>query len=81
MEYLRPHRDHYLLSFKKLKLGEEITLGKPLPGTKVWVQTKKKNERTGELYVAGPSVGFGYINNIELTKNKFLPITLLLSKL
>lgn len=60
----------YCLS-KKLKLGEEITLGKPLPGTKVWVQTKKKNERTGELYVAGPSVGFGYINNIELTKNKF----------
>lgn len=60
----------YCLS-KKLKLGEEITLGKPLPGTKVWVQTKKKNERTGELYVADPSVGFGYINNIELTKNKF----------
>lgn len=60
----------YCLS-KKLKLGEEITLGKPLPGTKVWVQTKKKNERTGELYVVGPSVGFGYINNIELTKSDF----------
>lgn len=60
----------YCLS-KKLKLGEEITLGKPLPGTKVWVQTKKKNERTGELYVVGPSVGFGYINNIELTKSIF----------
>lgn len=69
----------YCLS-KKLKLGEEITLGKPLPGTKVWVQTKKKNERTGELYVVGPSVGFGYINNIELTKSTFLLIALLAFK-
>ena len=48
-------------------------------GTKVWMQTKKKNERTGELYVVGPSVGFGYINNIELTKSNFFLLIALLA--
>ena len=39
-------------------------------------ENKIIKKKEGELYLSGPSVGIGYINNIELTKTKFIEIQL-----
>jgi len=60
----------------KLKQGEEITIGKPLPNYGLAVvgpqlQLLPCGER-GELVISGPGVGEGYIHRPELTQEKFL---------
>lgn len=56
---------------------EKITIGKPLANTRIYILDKDMNlcpvGIPGELYIAGDGVGLGYSNNIEMTKERFLP--------
>ncbi|MCP4217519.1 MAG: AMP-binding protein, partial [bacterium] len=54
-----------------------VPIGKPLPNMKVYVLDEDSNLQPigipGELYIGGKSVARGYINQTELTHNRFLP--------
>lgn len=54
---------------------KSIPIGKPIAGTNVYIlnsdlQPVEKGE-TGELYVSGEGVALGYLNNSELTAERF----------
>ena len=54
-----------------------VPIGKPISNVRVYILDKFRNPVpigvTGKLYVSGVSVGKGYTNNPELTKERFLP--------
>lgn len=54
----------------------EITIGKPLDNTKIYILDNNKNlcpiGIPGELYISGDGVGKGYINKPDLTKSSFI---------
>ncbi len=54
---------------------EEITVGKPVRNTQILIMDKSGNPvqkgRKGEIYIAGHGVGRGYLNQPELTNEKF----------
>lgn len=59
-----------------LKPGEPISIGLPLPNYNLAVLSVEGLEpvpfgERGELVITGPGVGFGYINQPELTAEKF----------
>lgn len=64
-------------TFAKLKKGETITIGKPLPNYGLAVVDENMNPvaigQSGELIVSGIGVSNGYLNLEALTKEKFLP--------
>ena len=55
---------------------DAITIGKPIANTQVYIVDKYMNPvpvgMTGELCIAGDSVSSGYLNNPELTTEKFI---------
>ncbi len=55
---------------------DEITIGKPIANTQVYILDKFGNPLpigvTGELCIAGDCVGAGYLNRPELTAEKFV---------
>ncbi len=68
-------------SFYKVKevldYNKIIPIGKPLPNTSVYILNDKlklvPEGVAGKLYIAGDGVAKGYLNNPELTKEKFIP--------
>jgi len=63
-------------SFARLKPGDPITIGHPLPNYNMAVVDEKLaplpvGER-GELVITGPGVGAGYVDNPELSRDKFV---------
>lgn len=64
-------------TFAKLKKGDAITIGKPLPNYGLAVVDENMNPvvigESGELIVSGIGVSNGYLNLENLTKEKFLP--------
>ncbi|HEY6309437.1 MAG TPA: amino acid adenylation domain-containing protein [Streptosporangiaceae bacterium] len=56
---------------------ESPGIGAPLPGTSAYVLTLDlrpvPRDVAGELYLAGPQVSRGYLNNPALTASRFLP--------
>ncbi|MET7001347.1 Pls/PosA family non-ribosomal peptide synthetase [Chitinophaga defluvii] len=63
-------------SFARLKPGDQITIGHPLPNYNMAVVDEKLaplpiGER-GELVITGPGVGAGYIDNPALSREKFV---------
>ncbi len=56
----------------------EITVGKPAVNTRLYVVDKDGNPvqkgRKGEIWVAGHGVGSGYLNQPELTRERFIEI-------
>ncbi|MFB5761183.1 amino acid adenylation domain-containing protein [Paenibacillus medicaginis] len=62
---------------KHTHLRERPPIGKPISNTECYILDH--NQRivpvgvSGELYIAGASVGLGYVNQPELTAAKFLP--------
>ena len=64
-------------SIAKLKKGDPITIGKPLPNYGMCIVDEQMQPlligETGELIIAGIGVSKGYLNLEELTKQKFLP--------
>ncbi|MDQ1266022.1 MAG: hypothetical protein QG635_1174, partial [Bacteroidota bacterium] len=61
------------LSFTRLMPGKQITLGKPLGGTKLLVLDEDlKPADSGELYASGGGIARGYQNLPELTERTFI---------
>ena len=56
---------------------KEITIGKPIANTQIYILDKFGNlvptGAIGELCIAGDGVGGGYLNRPELTTEKFIP--------
>eukprot|EP00026_Physarum_polycephalum_P000037 Phypoly_transcript_00037.p1 GENE.Phypoly_transcript_00037~~Phypoly_transcript_00037.p1 ORF type:complete len:2892 (+),score=358.65 Phypoly_transcript_00037:827-8677(+) len=54
-----------------------IPAGKPIANSKIYILDTDMNPVpigvAGELYISGVNVGLGYLNNPELTQQKFLP--------
>jgi non-ribosomal peptide synthetase-like protein len=54
-----------------------VTIGKPLPGFLAWIVDEQLNPvrrgEEGELVIAGPAVGAGYLHREQLTAEKFTP--------
>lgn len=55
---------------------EEVYIGRPIPGARLYVLDERGNPNppgiAGELYIAGPGVGQGYLNQPELTAARFV---------
>jgi amino acid adenylation domain-containing protein len=60
----------------KKEISSIPTIGKPISNNRIYVLNNKQSilpiGTIGELYIAGENVGNGYINNEELTNQKFL---------
>lgn len=60
----------------ELKLGEDITIGKPISNAQIYIVDKYMKlvpiGVNGELCIAGDGVGAGYLNHPELTAEKFI---------
>ncbi|PHS16283.1 MAG: hypothetical protein COA78_04060 [Blastopirellula sp.] len=56
---------------------QSVTIGKPLPNVKVYILNRDLKVLptgiVGELFVGGEGVARGYLNNEELTREKFSP--------
>ena len=61
----------------KLITSSDITVGKPLPNTEVYICDSNLNLLpigiVGEICVGGKGVANGYLNNEEITRKHFLP--------
>ena len=57
--------------------GSVVPIGRPLPNVKAYVLDKHRQPVpigvVGELYIGGAGVARGYINEPEMTKQKFIP--------
>ena len=66
----------YLVNPEELNELNSIPIGKPLANWKLYVLGKSKEILpvgiAGELYIGGSGVGRGYLNNAELTAEKFI---------
>ncbi|KAL1618817.1 putative Hybrid PKS-NRPS biosynthetic cluster [Neofusicoccum ribis] len=65
------------LPYRTMKPGDPISAGYPLPGYSVYIVDDKLQPVPvgcpGEVILAGVGIVGGYLNNEELTKQKFLP--------
>ena len=65
------------VSFKQVIDVKDITIGKPIANTQFYVLDRNRKLLpigiAGELCISGDSVGNGYLNNQELTLEKFIP--------
>lgn len=63
-------------TFTDVTKYDEITIGKPLANTRIYILDKDKNICPiccpGEIYIAGDGVGIGYCNNKEMTRERFI---------
>jgi len=66
-------------SIKKVLPNQDITIGHPMPNTKIYILDKSNNlapiGAIGELCISGDCVGKGYINKKDLNKEKFISTT------
>ncbi|WP_373493940.1 amino acid adenylation domain-containing protein, partial [Aquiflexum sp.] len=64
-------------TYKKMEVGEKVTIGKPIDNTSVYILGPDGGLNPigipGELCIGGKGVGRGYFNRPELTSHKFLP--------
>ena len=63
-------------TLKLVTSDEDITIGKPIANTQVYILDEKLNNLTdgsiGEIYIAGDGVAKGYLNRKELTAERFV---------
>ncbi len=63
--------------YKYIILGDDITIGKPIANTQIYILDTDSNPVSigvpGELCIAGEGVGKGYLNQPELTAERFVP--------
>ncbi|HNX28407.1 MAG TPA: amino acid adenylation domain-containing protein [Syntrophomonadaceae bacterium] len=64
-------------TFKDLTDGNKITIGKPVANTRAYIMDKNHNllpaNIIGELYIGGAGLARGYLNQEELTGERFIP--------
>ncbi|MDD3894069.1 MAG: amino acid adenylation domain-containing protein, partial [Syntrophomonadaceae bacterium] len=64
-------------TFKDLTDENKITIGKPLANTRAYIMDINHNllptNITGELYIGGAGLARGYLNQEELTGERFIP--------
>lgn len=61
---------------------KNVPLGKPINNAEVLIiDEKKKWAKEGELYISGKGLGMGYINNLDLTNDKFVKVDGMESKI
>jgi len=55
----------------------KVNIGKPIDNTQIYILDKDLNVCPigvpGEIYIAGDGIGIGYVNNEDITKERFLP--------
>lgn len=63
-------------TIKEMTHSEEITIGKPIANTQIYIVDESNNlltiDETGELCIAGDGVARGYLNKTELTNERFV---------
>ena len=63
-------------SMSELRDEEEITIGKPIANTQIYILDKNLKPAPagvqGEIYISGDGVSRGYLNNKELTEKSFI---------
>ncbi|WP_428331022.1 non-ribosomal peptide synthetase [Mucilaginibacter sp.] len=63
-------------TIKLITNDEEITIGKPIANTQVYILDEQLNNLTdgniGEIFIAGDGVAKGYLNRDDLTAERFL---------
>jgi fengycin family lipopeptide synthetase D len=63
-------------TFTDVTKQKEITIGKPLGNTQIYILDKNLNptpiDKIGEVYIAGDGVAIEYINNEQITKERFM---------
>ena len=61
---------------KLIESGDDITIGKPIDNTQVYIVDENLNNltdgSTGEIIIAGDGVAAGYLNRPELTAERFI---------
>ncbi|HEX2927270.1 MAG TPA: condensation domain-containing protein, partial [Ruminiclostridium sp.] len=67
----------YFFDRKVMANTDEMLIGKSVLNSRIYILDEDKRilpvNTVGEIYIAGDCVGAGYINNEELTKDRFLP--------
>jgi len=67
------------VTFKNLTHSNDINIGRPIANTKIYILDKHMNlvpiGIPGEIYIGGDGLARGYLNNPELTSEKFIPNT------
>lgn len=65
------------LAFYNADRDEDPSIGRPIANTKIYILDQNMNmvppNSPGEIYISGVGVALGYINNTELSAEKFLP--------
>jgi aspartate racemase len=70
-----------IISTKALKMSQAstsnvVSIGKPVPNTRAYILDEKMRSlpagERGELYVGGPAVVRGYLNDPDLTRSRFV---------
>ena len=64
-------------TWTELMPGKPVTIGRPLPSYTAYILDTDlqivPNGQAGEICIGGPSVAVGYVNQPELTAEKFIP--------
>ncbi len=64
-------------SWTELKAGKPVTIGRPMPGYRMYVLDEKLHSlpvgEAGEICIGGKGVAAGYRNRPELTESRFVP--------
>lgn len=64
-------------TYCKLDKDHDISIGKPLPNEKIYILdnflSPVPKGVTGQLYISGVGVARGYLNQLQLTNERFLP--------
>ncbi|MDH7478383.1 MAG: amino acid adenylation domain-containing protein [Syntrophomonadaceae bacterium] len=72
-----PTETSIAVAFKNLTNTNEINIGRPIANSKVYILDQYMNlvpiGVPGEIYIGGEGLGRGYLNNPELTKQRFVP--------
>jgi amino acid adenylation domain-containing protein len=70
-----------LHSNTKSNYNKSVPIGKSLPNTKIYILDKNQKlvegDKPGEILIGGKGISLGYLNRVELTKEKFIKFPLL----